>query len=271
MPAPATRPDIERSERATQRAVKTPVTGLSNKTTSLPRTLRRLLEIFDAIARVPEDLSLADLSALVKSPKGSLLTLLRPLSSDGYLIHKNSRYNLGREIFALANTILSARKLNALMRALMQEVRLHSNETVILATLDAENESVTDVDVLESNQLIRYSVSAGATRPLHTSAAGQLLLAYQDGRWSDRYLKTAKLERLVEKTFTGVKTLRQKLEPIRKEGFRSAFRGSRRRHRSCGTDFGADVRAIAALLGRGSVGSPKQDALDPLAGQAGLR
>jgi IclR family transcriptional regulator, acetate operon repressor len=188
------------------------------KVTSSPRSVRRLLGIFDAIASAPEGLSLADLSGRLKSPKSSLLTLLRPLSADGYLVHSNGRYALGREIFALANNILSARKLSALMRTLMEEAQQNCGETIILATMDAESESVTYVEVIESNQLIRYSVPAGVTRPLYTSAAGQLLLAYQAEKWREHYLKTTKLKPLTERTITDGKVLRQKLETIRNEG-----------------------------------------------------
>ena len=106
--------------RQTEKARATPPAEV--KETSSPRSLRRLLGIFDAIARAPEGLSLADLSGRLKSPKSSLLTLLRPLTTDGYLVHSNGRYVLGREIFALANNILSVRKLSALMRTLMDEL-----------------------------------------------------------------------------------------------------------------------------------------------------
>lgn len=215
----ATKSASGREQSALQEAKKKRTSrGAEPKPAASPRSLRRLLGIFETVARAPDGLSLADLSARLKSPKSSLLTLLRPLTADGYLVHNNGRYALGREIFALANNILSARKFSALIRSLMEEVHQLCGETIILATMDAENETVTYVDVIESSQLIRYSVPAGVTRPLYTSAAGQLLLAYQDEKWRERYLKATKLRPLTERTITDVKVLRRKLETIRNGG-----------------------------------------------------
>ncbi|MGE3759637.1 MAG: helix-turn-helix domain-containing protein, partial [Pseudobdellovibrionaceae bacterium] len=49
-----------------------------------PRSLARVLGLFDAIAHAGDGLTLARLSVELKSPKSSLLTLLRPLVAKGY-------------------------------------------------------------------------------------------------------------------------------------------------------------------------------------------
>jgi len=50
-----------------------------------PRSLMRLLGLFDALAKSKEGLTLADLNTELSSPKSSLLNLLRPLVASGYL------------------------------------------------------------------------------------------------------------------------------------------------------------------------------------------
>ena len=64
-----------------------------------PRSLARVLGVFDAIAHTADGMTLARLSAELDSPKSSLLTLLRPLVGRGYLTHDGGAYRLGPAIF----------------------------------------------------------------------------------------------------------------------------------------------------------------------------
>jgi DNA-binding IclR family transcriptional regulator len=208
-----------------------------------------MLGIFDVIARSPDGWSLAELSSRLKSPKSSLLTLLRPMVAGSYLNHSNSQYTLGNESFVLATNILSARKFGSLVRGLMTDLQQQCPETIILAVIDRAAQSVMYSDVLESPQLIRYSVPSGTARPLYTSAAGQLLLAYQDEKWRDQYLKRVKIKPLTARTVTNVEQLRKKLNSIKRTGLcvsvSEAVEGATG---VAAPIFGPDGAILAALL-----------------------
>jgi len=243
------RASIELPSKDRRVAAKQKVQKVGDSGVGGPRSLQRMLGIFDQIARSPDGLSLAELNGRLKSPKSSLLTLLRPLVVSGYLAHLNGRYSLGNEIFALATNIISARKFGAVVRSLMLEAQKQCPETVILAVVDHAAQTVIYSDVLESPQLIRYSVAAGASRPLFTSAAGQLLLAYQDEKWRDRYLRTVKLNPLTKRTIVDVSQLRKKLDLIRRTGLSisisEAIEGATG---AAAPIFGSDGSVLAALL-----------------------
>ncbi|MBV8512294.1 MAG: IclR family transcriptional regulator [Xanthobacteraceae bacterium] len=214
-----------------------------------PRSLQRMLGIFDIIARSPDGLSLAELSSRLKSPKSSLLTLLRPMVAGNYLAHSNGRYTLGNESFVLATNILSARKFGSLVRGLMIELQQQCPETIVLAVIDRAAQSVMYSDVLESPQLIRYSVSSGTARPLYTSAAGQLLLAYQDEKWCEQYLKRVKLKPLTARTVTNIEQLRKKLNSIKRTGLSvSVSEAVEGATGVAAPIFGPDGAILAALL-----------------------
>ncbi len=185
---------------------------------SSPRAMNRLLGLFNVIALQPEGVTLARLSVALSSPKSSLLTLLRPLTAQGYLIHKDGRYVLGPEIYWLASNILSSRKLSNLVRPIMEELTASSGETVILATLDRTLGMIIYQDVVESNQSIRYVVPAGEARALYASAGGRLMLAYQDEAWREAYLANTELKAFTNATVTDVHLLREILEDIRRSG-----------------------------------------------------
>lgn len=214
-----------------------------------PRALPRMLGIFDAIARSPDGLSLAELSSRLKSPKSSLLTLLRPMVADNYLVHSNNRYTLGNESFVLATNILSARKFGSIVRGLMMELQQSCPETIVLAIIDRAAQTAIYTDVIESSQLVRYSVPNGASRPLYTSAAGQLLLAFQDDKWRDQYLRRVKLSPLTARTLTNVEQLRKKLNSIRRTGLSvSVSEAVEGATGVAAPIFGSDGEIVAALL-----------------------
>lgn len=183
-----------------------------------PRSVTRVLALFGTIAGSAGGLSLAELSTALDAPKSSLLVLLRPLVAMGYLDHASARYTLGAAAFRIASRILSARQFPKLVRPYMEELAARTRESVYLAALDADARTVSYVECIESPQAVRYVVPVGTTRALYASAAGRVLLAFQDDAWRERYLKSVRLERLTPRTVTDSDALRRELESIRKSG-----------------------------------------------------
>lgn len=183
-----------------------------------PRSLKRMLGLIGGIAKSDEGLTLTQLSIALDSPKSSLLLLLRPLVAMGYLTHAAARYSLGAAMFRLAFDILSLQSFPKLIRTHMEELAARTRESVFLATLDRNAKIVTYVERIESPQAVRYSAPVGTTRPLYSSAAGRVLLAFQDVVWRDKYLKTAKLKALAGSTVTDRAALKREIEAVRKAG-----------------------------------------------------
>jgi DNA-binding IclR family transcriptional regulator len=183
-----------------------------------PRSLVRLLGLFDALAAAEGGLTLSQLSAALDAPKSSLLLLLRPLVSMGYLEHAAARYTLGAAVFRMAASILSARRFPRLIRPYMEELVVRTRESVFLAVLDRDAKTVSYVACIESPQAVRYVVPVGTTRALYPSAAGRVLLAFQDDVWRDRYLETTRIAALTPRTVTDRNVLARELRAIRKAG-----------------------------------------------------
>src|SRR5208337_2676952 len=96
-----------------------------------PRSLMRLLGLFDALAKSPKDgLGLAELNTVLKSPKSSLLNLLRPLVATGYLNFEAGKYRLGPSIFRLAGNIMSVWNFSNAVRPFLEELAQRSRESV---------------------------------------------------------------------------------------------------------------------------------------------
>lgn len=183
-----------------------------------PRSVTRILGLFEVLAKSPDGMSLADLSNNLESPKSSLLTLLRPLVAEGYLNHANSRYHLGPFIYRLSGNILATRNFPRMMRPYLQELANKTGESIYLSVIDMDSQTVTHIDGIDSQNPVRYVSPLGAPRPLHCTAPGRLLLAYQDEKVQEHYLKTAKLKAMTWRTVTDRGTLKKQLKEIRESG-----------------------------------------------------
>jgi len=179
-----------------------------------PRSLTRLLGLFDALAKSSNGLTLAELNSLLDSPKSSLLNLLRPLVAEGYLNHDNGRYRLGPTIFRLAGNIMSVWNFSNVIRPYLEELAQRSHESVYVGVLDRAAKTITYVDSIDSPHAVRYSVPIGGVRPLYCTAAGRILLAFADPEFQEEYLRTTRLEAQTERTLTTRKGLRAELDKV---------------------------------------------------------
>ena len=185
---------------------------------SVARSAMRLVQLFEALAKTEEGVSLAELSTTIAAPKSSLLGILRSMVALGYMEHGHGLYRLGPKSFRLAADILAIRRFPNLVRPIMQDLAAKSGETVFLVVLDPLAQRVTYTEVIESANPLRYTVPTGTTRPLYSSAGGLMLLAYQEPAWIDAYIRSTPLEQLTPRTTTDPKELRERLAEIRREG-----------------------------------------------------
>lgn len=218
-----------------------------------PRSLTRLLGLFDVLAKSKDGMTLAELNQALQSPKSSLLNLLRPLVVDGFLACDNGRYRLGPSIFRLAANIMSVWNFSSTMRPYLEELAQMSEESVYLGVLDTVGSVITYVDSIDSPKAVRFSVPVGAARPLFSTAAGRVLLAFGDQDWVDEYLKNTKITAFTQYTVTSRKALREELENIRRTRISVSMGETFPESGAIAAPiFGADGKLIAAI----AIGAP---------------
>ena len=218
-----------------------------------PRSLTRLLGLFDVLAKSKEGMTLAELNQALKSPKSSLLNLLRPLVIDGYLACDSGRYRLGPSIFRLAANIMSVWNFSSTMRPYLEELAQRCGESVYLGVLDTAGSVITYVDSIDSQKAVRFSVPVGAARPLFSTAAGRVLLAFGDPEWVDEYLRNTKITAFTPYTVSSRKALREELEKIRRTRISVSMGETFPESGAIAAPiFGADGKLIAAI----AIGAP---------------
>jgi DNA-binding IclR family transcriptional regulator len=183
------------------------------------RTAVRPLAILETIADASADgITLAELSQTLSIPKSTLLTVLRPLVRDEFLKRVDQRYLLDLQSVRLARSIMRVHRFSGAIREVMQDVWHKSKETVILVGLDPDAQLATYLDCINSPQNVRYVVPTGTVRPLYASAGALALLAFQENRWLEAYLRTVRFHKYTALTLDSEADLRGRIAEIRRSG-----------------------------------------------------
>ncbi|MFC6619931.1 IclR family transcriptional regulator [Novosphingobium panipatense] len=187
-----------------------------------PQSVTRVIRLLEALCASNEPVSLADLSRRLATPKSSLAALLRGLADEDLVLGAEGAWRLGPGAFGLGSALMEARRRlqsSDLVREGMRRLSARSGETVLLAVGDDEGDMVTYVDLVESRNVVRYSVSVGDRRPFYATASGRALLATCSPAAVEAYLKRIVPARLSPRTVLGREALSAAVEQARADGY----------------------------------------------------
>jgi len=185
-----------------------------------PLALDRCMRLLEALVALPEGATLTVLARSLGTPKSSLLSLLRGLKASGYVAERDLVYRLGPAMLALAGRIVGGQEpLETVARPILQRLADDAEETSILAVMTADERATRYVAMVEIDAALRFAVKVGSRRPLHASASGLLLAAFQDEVWIDGFLRETALDAYTDMTVTDPVMLRVMLRSIREEEF----------------------------------------------------
>ena len=187
--------------------------------TTAPRSVIRIIQILEYLASATDGYSLTALSEKLQTPKSSLLNLLRGLVAANYVIYSDTIYRLGPESYRLATTISGRRQFLPMARPILQRLAEQSGETTLIAALTPDRHAIVYIDKVESQDPFRFAVAIGEPRPLHCTAGGRAILAFQPAAWLSRFLRDIKLTGLTERTVTDKRELRRILDETRAQGY----------------------------------------------------
>jgi DNA-binding IclR family transcriptional regulator len=167
-------------------------------------------------------MSLADLSRALGTPKSSLAALLRGLAEEQVIVASEGVYRLGPGAFGLGSALMEARRRfpqAELVREGMRRLAEASGETVLLAVADSDGETMTYVDLVESANVVRYTVAVGDRRALYATAGGRMLLSARDDAELAAYFARLKPAALSAATEVRTATLADLVALARAAGF----------------------------------------------------
>lgn len=203
-----------------KRRARKPASKDKASASTTPRSVHRIMRVFDDLCSRPTGASLATLSDSIGIPKSSLLNLLRGLTASQHLSFVDGLYQLGPEAYGLASAISATRRFLGfaeLARPVMRRIVDQTHETSVLAVMSTDKRSAVYVEKFESPTAIRFSATVGDSRPLLWSAVGRILLAFQVDHWLNEYMRTVKMVRHTPHTEINRSRLRDILEDARKD------------------------------------------------------
>lgn len=186
-----------------------------------PQSVTRVVRLLEALCASSEPLSLADLSRRLATPKSSLAALLRGLAEEDFVIGADGTWRLGPGAFGLGSALAEARRRlqsSDLIRDGMRRLCAATGETVLFAVGDGEGDQLTYVDMVESRNVVRYSVSVGDRRPLYATAGGRALLATCSQDATDSYLRRLSAQAFTPATLVDRKALAAAIADAREQG-----------------------------------------------------
>lgn len=184
-----------------------------------PRSVLRVLDILNLLSRTDTPHTLTSISDHLSLPKTSTLSLLRMLEKGNYTTLHNNRYELGPEAFHLALAINRNRSFPGLLHEALEKLVGACGETCFLGSLCDSGVEVEYLDVIESDNPLRYIVKVGDVRPLHSSTVGKICLAHFSDARLDDYFRTVERRRYTSMTITGEAELRDQIAEIRTDNF----------------------------------------------------
>ncbi|GLK43573.1 MULTISPECIES: IclR family transcriptional regulator [Novosphingobium] len=187
-----------------------------------PQSVTRVIRLLEALCVSTEPVSLADLSRRLSTPKSSLAALLRGLADEDLVVATEGAWRLGPGAFGLGSALTEARRRlqsSDLVRDGMRRLAARSGETVLLAVGDQDHGMITYVDLVESSNVVRYTVSIGDRRPFYATAAGRVLLSTCSPAAVETYLKRVAPARLAPGTEIDPAVLADVVEQARAAGY----------------------------------------------------
>lgn len=182
------------------------------------KLVARTLDLYELYASKGEPLSLTQLAQGLLAPMSSTLALVRTLVSKGYLYQTRKRtYYPTKKLTGLCQRIDSQDPVLDLLHPYLERLSDRSGETAVLGT--REGFQVIYLDVVHSNQAIRYMAQAGELRSLHANSLGKALLSVLDKDELSGLLDEMDMDLLTEKTLASRETLIADLEGARQRGW----------------------------------------------------
>jgi DNA-binding IclR family transcriptional regulator len=177
------------------------------------QSLARGLTILDILGKSQAGASITEVADILGVDKGSASRLMSTLAKHGYS-EKNPvthRYTLGPQIIRLSGSLLTRIPLHESAKPYLKQLMERTGECAHLAILAQANALY--IDQVESPASLRVNVRVGQIAPLHCTALGKILLAYNSMELP------APLEAFTPKTITDPEALYQHLEAVRRQGY----------------------------------------------------
>lgn len=183
------------------------------------QSVDRALQILDLFDDQNKEMKITDISARTGLNKSTLHALLKTLQARGYIDQNedNGRYRLGMKLVERGNFIISSIDIRTACNRFLVDLSTKTGQTTHLGILDAGHGVY--IDKVEGQAAIITYSRIGRQLPLHCTAMGKVLVAFQDEQARKRILQDYSYDPMTPRTITGENTFLQEIATVREQGF----------------------------------------------------
>ncbi|MBT9458452.1 MAG: DNA-binding transcriptional regulator KdgR [Burkholderiaceae bacterium] len=186
-----------------------------------PESVAAVLKVFAILQALSEkhETGISDLSVRLAMPKATIYRFLQTMRTLGFVRQEadTEGYGLTMKVFELGTKALQYPDLVDLAKHHMQLLADQTGETVHLGTLiDSE---IIYVHKVDSRHMLGMYSRVGRRAPLHCTAIGKVLMAWEHPARRDRVLQGAEFKRFRDKTIVEPAAFLAELERVKAQGF----------------------------------------------------
>ncbi|ARQ71630.1 IclR family transcriptional regulator [Streptomyces marincola] len=183
------------------------------------QSLERAAAVLRLLAGGERRLGLSDIASAIGLAKATAHGLLRTLQQEGFVEQDpvSGRYQLGAELLRLGNSYLDVHELRARALVWTDDLARASGESAYLGVL--HQRGVLIVHHVFRPDDSRQVLEVGAMRPLHSTALGKVLAAYDPVAHNEAL--EGDFAAITEQTVTDPAAFERDLERVRSRGWAS--------------------------------------------------
>ena len=186
-----------------------------------PESVAAVLKVFAILQSLADrsETGVSELSMRLAMPKATVYRFLQTMRSLGYVRQEpdSERYGLTMKMYELGTKALQYPDLIELAKPHMQELSDKTGETIHLGML-IESEIIY-VHKVDSRHVLGMYSKIGRRAPIHCTAIGKVLLAWESDQFRDNVIAGATFQKFREKTITNRADFIAELERTKAQGF----------------------------------------------------
>ncbi|SDZ80643.1 IclR family transcriptional regulator [Microbulbifer marinus] len=188
--------------------------------TNSDKPFSRMLRIMDVVSAHPSGATMAEMVEQLDIPISSIYRLVKNLVDEEYLQGggRHGRYRLGRRFLRQYHSSVATRNLVELVRPTLRHLCDQFDEVVYFNSLTGLTIRPVCAEFPHSEKA-RTVIMPGDFFPVHASASGKVLCAYQEPAVQKEMLGSNELEQFRPNTITDRKALEEEFDKVKKQGY----------------------------------------------------
>ena len=183
------------------------------------QSVERALKILDLFDEFEPELKITEISDKMELNKSTVHSLLKTLEKHKYIDQnpENGKYKLGLKLIERGNCVVSTIDIRQVARTYLLDLAKRTGQTVHLGILNGKEGVYIDKIEGESS-IIRFS-KIGKGFPLHATAIGKVLLAFQEPKETNLLLSDYNFTEQTEYSITIQDEFLAQIEKVHQQGY----------------------------------------------------